>query len=568
MAFVSSSNNNTSNTNKSVNTAHGVSTASTQVNVVNSTNIDNLSDVVIFNVESYNCTRGGILLGECRASRNMTTKNRKLKKAYERTNYALMAFTSSSRDSGIQVSDGLGPQKKLIFLSNVSAIHLDLQDQDYEEIDGGYVAFGGNPKGGKITGKESVKLLAMCKIEVLVVKPHNKTPYELFHGRTPTLSFMRPFGCPVTILNTIDHLGKFDGKVDEGFFIGYSLNSKAFRVFNSRTRIVEENLHIRFSESTPNVVGSGPYWLFNIDALTRTMNYEPIVVGWKEGDEDLRKDSKCKDQEKEDNVNNTNNVNTVSSTVNVAGTNKLHKQEQMSKNLEEMCLIEPKSAFHPDFPHRVYKVEKALYGLHQAPRAWYMKPCQTYLLDNGFQKGKIDSLILQKVYKDEFMENYSSSWDYSEKFTEVKTASTPIETQKPPLKDENGEEVDVHMYRSMIGSLMYLTSSRLDIMFAVLQDQDCGCINSQEKLKYVAASESDGFEQIMDVLNTHPIRYGLTINPTIHISCIEQFWSTVMAKNINGEEQLHALVDCKKIIITESSVRTNLQLVDEGSVDC
>ncbi|GKF59637.1 putative ribonuclease H-like domain-containing protein [Tanacetum coccineum] len=52
---------------------------------------------------------------------------------------------------------------------------------------------------------------------VLVVKPHNKTPYELFHGRTPTLSFMRPFGCPVTILNTIDHLGKFDGKANEGF---------------------------------------------------------------------------------------------------------------------------------------------------------------------------------------------------------------------------------------------------------------------------------------------------------------------------------------------------------------
>ncbi|GKA76846.1 hypothetical protein Tco_0783307 [Tanacetum coccineum] len=67
---------------------------------------------------------------------------------------------------------------------------------------------------------------------------------------------MRPFGCLVTILNTIYHLDKFDGKADEGFFIRYSLNSKAFRVFNSRSRIVEENLHIRFSESTPNVVGT------------------------------------------------------------------------------------------------------------------------------------------------------------------------------------------------------------------------------------------------------------------------------------------------------------------------
>ncbi|GKB47915.1 ribonuclease H-like domain-containing protein [Tanacetum coccineum] len=333
---------------------------------------------------------------------------------------------------------------------------------DYEEIDGGYVAFGGNPKGGKIIGKatknetsgilksfitgienlvdhkvkvircdngtefknkemnqfcemkgilrqysvartpqqngiaerrnrtlikaartmladsklpttfwaEAVNTACYVQNRVLVVKPHNKTPYELFHGRTPTLSFMRPFRCPITILNTIDHLGKFDCKADECFFVGYSLNSKAFRVFNSRTMIVEENLHIRFSENIPNVVGSGPDWLFDIDALTRTMNYELIVAGTqsngfsgtkviynagqtgketepvknyillplrtvdlpfsqnlkssqddrskpssddgKKVDEDSRKDSEGIDQEKEDNVNSTNNVNTAS----------------------------------------------------------------------------------------------------------------------------------------------------------------------------------------------------------------------------------------------------------------
>ncbi|GKB41832.1 putative ribonuclease H-like domain-containing protein [Tanacetum coccineum] len=235
---------------------------------------------------------------------------------------------------------------------------------------------------------EAVNTACYVQNRVLVVKPYNKTPYELFHGIIPTLSFMRPFGCPVIILNTMDHLGKFNSKADEGFFVGYSLNSKAFRVFNSRTRIVEENLHIRFSESTPNVVGSGPDWLFDIDALTRTMNYEPIVVGtqsngfagtkasdnagqarketepvkdyillplWttdppysqdpksshddgskplsddgKKVDEDPRKDSECKDQEKEDNVNNTNNINNagnvnfVSSTVNAAGINEVN----------------------------------------------------------------------------------------------------------------------------------------------------------------------------------------------------------------------------------------------------
>ncbi|GJX54708.1 putative ribonuclease H-like domain-containing protein, partial [Tanacetum coccineum] len=93
---------------------------------------------------------------------------------------------------------------------------------------------------------EAVNTACYVQNRVLVIKPHNKTPYELFLGRKHALSFMRPFGCPVTILNTIDHLGKFDGKANEGFFIGYSTNSKAFRVFNNRTRTVDENLHVQF----------------------------------------------------------------------------------------------------------------------------------------------------------------------------------------------------------------------------------------------------------------------------------------------------------------------------------
>nr|GFA81336.1 ribonuclease H-like domain-containing protein [Tanacetum cinerariifolium] len=125
---------------------------------------------------------------------------------------------------------------------------------------------------------EAVNIACYVQNKVLVTKPHSKTPYELFHGRTPAISFLRPFGCPVTILNTIDHLGKFDGKANEGFFVGYSLNSKAFTVFNSRTRIMEENLHVRFSENTSNNVGNRPNWIFDIDALTKTMNYQPVVA--------------------------------------------------------------------------------------------------------------------------------------------------------------------------------------------------------------------------------------------------------------------------------------------------
>ncbi|GKF12413.1 putative ribonuclease H-like domain-containing protein, partial [Tanacetum coccineum] len=74
-------------------------------------------------------------------------------------------------------------------------------------------------------------------------------------------------------------LGKFDGKSDEGFFIGYSLSSKAFRVYNTRTMRVEENLHTRFLKNKPMIEGNGPKWLFDIDSLTQSMNYVPVTAG-------------------------------------------------------------------------------------------------------------------------------------------------------------------------------------------------------------------------------------------------------------------------------------------------
>ncbi|GJR33074.1 putative ribonuclease H-like domain-containing protein [Tanacetum coccineum] len=111
---------------------------------------------------------------------------------------------------------------------------------------------------------------------VLVTKPQNKTPYELITGKIPIISYIRPFGCHVTILNTIDHLGKFEGKSNEGFLVGYSLNSKAFRVYNLETKRVEENLHINFLENKPNVAGKGPNWLFDLDYLTDSMNYQHV----------------------------------------------------------------------------------------------------------------------------------------------------------------------------------------------------------------------------------------------------------------------------------------------------
>ncbi|GKA94323.1 ribonuclease H-like domain-containing protein [Tanacetum coccineum] len=125
---------------------------------------------------------------------------------------------------------------------------------------------------------EAVSTACYVQNRVLVNKSQNKTPYELFNGRSPAIGFLRPFGCHVMILNTLDHLGKFDAKGDEGYFVGYSLSSKAFRVFNKRTKKVEENLHVDFLENKPIEKGAGPNWLFDIDSLTNSMNYVSVVV--------------------------------------------------------------------------------------------------------------------------------------------------------------------------------------------------------------------------------------------------------------------------------------------------
>ncbi|GJU50011.1 retrovirus-related pol polyprotein from transposon TNT 1-94 [Tanacetum coccineum] len=323
---------------------------------------------------------------------------------------------------------------------------------------------------------------------------------------------------------------------------------------------------------------------------------------------------------------------------------------------EEVYVCQPPGFEDPDFPDRVYKVEKALYGLHQAPRAWY-ETLSTYLLDNEFQRGKIDKTLFIKRYKGLQVQQKKDGIFISQdkyvgeilkkfRFTEVKTASTPMETQKPLLKDEDGEEVDVHMYRSMIGSLMYLTSSRPDIMFAV-----CACaryqvnpkvshlyavkrifryLKGQPKLglwypkdspfDLVAYTDSDYAGASLDrksttggcqflgsrLISWQCKKQTVVANSIIeaeYVVCFKLLWIWVLdsiklllylillgkakksvklmmeklfrmelelmlVKTINGEVQLHALVNGKKIIITESTVRRDLQLEDVEGVDC
>nr|GEZ27614.1 hypothetical protein [Tanacetum cinerariifolium] len=153
--------------------------------------------------------------------------------------------------------------------------------------------------------------------------------------------------------------------------------------------------------------------------------------------------------------------------------------------IEEEVYVGQLSGFeNPDHPDKVYKVVKALYGLHQAPRAWY-ETLANYLLENGFQRGKIyqtlfikrqkRDILLVQIYVDDIIFG-SKNKDLCKSFEKLmkdkfqmslmRELTFFLDTEKPLLKDPDGEDVDVHTYRSMIGSLMYLTSLRPDIMFA------------------------------------------------------------------------------------------------------
>ncbi|GKD88668.1 uncharacterized mitochondrial protein-like protein, partial [Tanacetum coccineum] len=188
----------------------------------------------------------------------------------------------------------------------------------------------------------------------------------------------------------------------------------------------------------------------------------------------------------------------------------------------------------------------------------------TFFLGLQVKKKKDGIFVSQDIYVAEILKKF--------RFIEVKTASILMETQKPLLKDADGEEVDVHMYRSMIDSLMYLTSSRPGIMFVVYYPFDLVAYTDSD---YAGASldrkSTTGGCQILRcrLISWQCKKQTVVANSITEAeyvaasSCCGQFWSTVKAKTINGEEQLHALVDGKKIIIIESSVRRDLQLVDE-----
>nr|GEV59960.1 hypothetical protein [Tanacetum cinerariifolium] len=265
---------------------------------------------------------------------------------------------------------------------------------------------------------------------------------------------------------------------------------------------------------------------------------------------------------------------------------------------EEVYVCQPTGFEDPGYPDKVYKMVKALYELHQAPRAWY-ETLTNYLLKNGFQRGKIDQtlfikkqkgdILLVQVYVDDiiFRSTNKDLCKASEKLMKDKfqMTSTPIDIEKPLLKDPDGEDVDVHTYRSMIGSLMYLTSSRPDIMFVVCT---CSCFQITPKALHLHSVKwifSDYAGASVDrkstkggckFLGCRLISWQCekqTVVATLSTEakyvadascCAQVLW----IQNQLLDYGVQALIDRKKVIITEDSIRKTIRLDDADSVDC
>ncbi|KAG7564434.1 Ribonuclease H-like superfamily [Arabidopsis suecica] len=270
------------------------------------------------------------------------------------------------------------------------------------------------------------------------------------------------------ILNDKDYLGKFDSKSDEGMFLGYSETSTAFRIYNKRTCAIMESVNVVFDDhyvSKDTMKTRGVKLDFKKMTIARLESIR-LFLG-------------------------------MACILNFT----VHQMDVKSAFLngilqEEVYVEQPKGFEDMMKPEYVFKLKKALYGLKQAPRAWYER-LTNFLLEKGYNRGSVDKtlfileenkeIMMVQIYVDDIIFGstsqklivqsdegiYISQSTYAKKILKkfqmdkCKEAKTPMSTSLKLSRDENGTDVDVKTYRGMIGSLLYLTTSRPDLCLSV-----------------------------------------------------------------------------------------------------
>ncbi|OMO77060.1 Zinc finger, CCHC-type [Corchorus capsularis] len=402
-------------------------------------------------------------------------------------------------------------------------------------------------------------------------------------GRKPNISHFGKFGCKCFILNNGKHpIGKFGARSDEAIFLGYALNSKAYRVFNKTSLVVEESIHIVFDETDSAL---RKVMQDDDDAGINETNKKEIVTtddtnekATEESNEDPPIETLQRQEHQHEDLPkawrygkshppdlNIGNPSEVPPPANhpIVGTkwvfrNKLDENGRVVRNkarlvakeynqeegidydetfspvarleairlllaFEEVYAEQPPGFEDSNHPDYVYRLHKALYGLKQAPRAWYER-LYKFLLDKGFTRGSIDTTLFFKKKKSDFLivqiyvddiifgatneslckyfaKEMQGEFEMSmmgelnfflglqikqcsegifisqSKYTkemlkkfcmeDCKPMKTPMATGTKLDSDEKGKVVDQKLYRGMIGSLLYLTASRPDILFSV-----------------------------------------------------------------------------------------------------
>ncbi|GJY42155.1 putative ribonuclease H-like domain-containing protein [Tanacetum coccineum] len=236
---------------------------------------------------------------------------------------------------------------------------------------------------------------------------------------------------------------------------------------------------------------------------------------------------------------------------------------------EEVYVCQPPGFEDPDFPNRVYKVEKALYGLHQAPRAWY-ETLSTYLLDNGFQRGKIDKTLFIKRDKGDILlvQVYVDDIIFGSTKKELCNAFEKLTHEKFQMSSMG----ELTFFLLMIGSLMYLTSSRPDIMFTV-----CACARYQvnQKDSYLHAVNRIFRHNLLPLLKVNAVRHNLLL--LLKVNATRHNLQLLVNDTVNGKKLSMGMycykplrcLDGKKISLFDVGLYArDLQLEDVKGVDC